>query len=101
MPSNHTQPAILSLGTAVPAHKGSQPEVGQWMADSFSGRRRVGRLVRMIHSQSGIDTRYACTTTHQGPVHESRFAPGTAPAQSATTAERMAIYEREAVPLGT
>jgi predicted naringenin-chalcone synthase len=55
----------------------------------------------MIHSQSGIDTRYACTTTHQGPVHESRFAPGTAPAQSATTAERMAIYEREAVPLGT
>jgi predicted naringenin-chalcone synthase len=71
------------------------------MADSFSGRRRVGRLIRMIHSQSGIDTRYACTTTHQGPVHESRFAPGTAPAQSATTAERMAIYEREAVPLGT
>ena len=100
MPSNHAQPAILSLGTAVPAHKGSQLEVGQWMANSFPDR-RLSRLIRMIHSQSGTDTRYACANTHDGPVQESRFAPGTPPERSATTAERMMIYERESVPLGT
>jgi predicted naringenin-chalcone synthase len=101
MPTNPVQPAILSLGTAVPPYKGSQPEIGQWMADSFPGRRRLGRLIRMIHRQSGIDTRYACTDTYHGPVGQSRYAPGTPPAHSATTAERMTIYERESGPLGT
>lgn len=95
------QPAILALGTALPTLHASQTEIGQWMADSFLGQRRLGRVIRMIHSQSGIETRYACANTLGGPVKESRFAPGNAPEQSATTVERMAIYEREAGPLGT
>jgi predicted naringenin-chalcone synthase len=70
------------------------------MAESFGDRRRVQRLVRMIHSQSGIETRYSCTPAYLEPPQASRIAPGVAPADSATTAERMQIYEREATPLG-
>ncbi len=57
----HPQPAILALGTALPRYSGSQEEIGRWMAESFGDRRRVQRLVRMVHSQSGIETRYSCT----------------------------------------
>lgn len=100
MQSHHPQSAILALGTALPAYSGSQDEIAAWMAESFS-ERRLQRLVRMIHSQSGIETRYSCAPAYLQPPQESRFAPGTSPANSATTAERMAVYEREAPPLGT
>lgn len=94
------QPAILALGTALPRYSGSQEEIGRWMAESFGDRRRVQRLVRMIHSQSGIETRYSCAPAYLEPPQTSRFAPGAAPQSSATTGERMQIYEREAAPLG-
>jgi predicted naringenin-chalcone synthase len=84
----------------VPAYKGDQTEIGRWMAQSFGSQRRLERLVRMIHSQSGIETRYSCTPAYLEPPQTSRFAPGIAPTHSATTAERMAVYERESVPLG-
>ncbi len=99
MGPHHPQPAILALGTALPRYSGSQEEIARWMADSFSDR-RLQRLVRMIHSQSGIDTRYSCAPAYLEPPQTSRFAPGAAPADSATTAERMVVYEREAPPLG-
>jgi predicted naringenin-chalcone synthase len=94
-----SQPAILALGTALPRFSGSQDEIAAWMAGSF-GERRLQRLVRMIHSQSGIETRYSCAPAYLEPPQQSRFAPGADPANSATTAERMAVYEREAPPLG-
>lgn len=99
MPANHSQPAILALGTALPRYCGSQEEIGRWMADSFADR-RVQRLVRMIHSQSGIDRRFSCAPAYLDPPQQSRFAPGASLAHSATTAERMQVYEREAPPLG-
>ena len=88
------------LGTALPRYSGSQEEIGRWMAESFGDRRRVQRLVRMIHSQSGIETRYSCAPAYLEPPQSSRFAPGADPRSSATTAERMQVYEREATPLG-
>jgi predicted naringenin-chalcone synthase len=56
LPPHHPQPAILALGTALPQYSGSQDEIAAWMAESF-GERRLQRLVRMIHNQSGIETR--------------------------------------------
>ena len=100
MLAKHPQPAILALGTALPRYCGSQEEIGRWMAESFADRRRVQRLVRMIHSQSGIETRYSCAPAYLEPPQSSRFAPGADPSCSATTAERMQVYEREATPLG-
>ena len=100
MLAKYPQPAILALGTALPRYSISQAEIGRWIAESFGDRRRMQRLVRMVHSQSGIETRYSCLPAHLESPLTSRFAPGAAPENSASTGERMQIYEREATPLG-
>ncbi len=93
--------SILALGTAVPPFKAAQQDIGDWMAEAFEGQRALQRLVRMAHRYSGIETRHGCTNDYHVPVAESRFAPGRLPAESPTTAERMEVYQRESVPLGT
>ena len=92
--------AVLALGTAVPAYQSSQAEVSQWMAASFEARPALGRWLKGIYANSGIETRYACVPDFCQPPQHSRLAPGLAPAETLTTAERMAIYERESVMLG-
>jgi predicted naringenin-chalcone synthase len=92
--------AILSLGAAVPGYQARQCDVAQWMIASFGDSPTVGRLLRSIYACSGIDTRYTCIDDYLHPVAESRFAPGQPLPRIATTAQRMAIYEREAPPLG-
>lgn len=94
------QPAILALGTAVPQYCVPQQEIGQWMAASFHGQPVIQRLVRSIHAYSGIDARHSCTPEYLVPATESPLAPGQSLDKTLTTAERMAIYERESIPLG-
>ncbi|MEZ4557186.1 MAG: hypothetical protein R2854_12185 [Caldilineaceae bacterium] len=60
-------PAILALGTAVPAFSASQSEVGEWMAASFAGRPALQRLIRAIHTLSGIERRHSCTPEYLCP----------------------------------
>lgn len=95
------RPAILALGRAVPPYCQQQCKVGQWMAESFGTQRRPARLLRTLHRYSGIETRYSCTPYYHQPPNESPLAPGVCPERSATTAERMCLYEQASVPLGT
>ncbi len=92
--------AILALGTAVPVYKAKQVEVGQWMAQSFVNRPEIGRWLRAIFANAGVETRYSCIDDYVRPVAEARFAPGHPPEDAPSTAERMAIYQRESIPLG-
>jgi len=92
--------AVLSLGTAVPRYCATQTAVGQWMADSFATQPAMGRWLKRLYAKSGIETRYACVPDFSQPPAGSRLAPGQAPADTLTTAERMAIYQREATDLG-
>jgi predicted naringenin-chalcone synthase len=71
------------------------------MAASFEAQPNVGRWLKRLYAHSGIDTRYTCVSDFLEPPHHSRLAPGQDPAKTLTTAERMAIYEQESVPLGT
>lgn len=91
--------SLLSVGTSVPAHWLSQDEISQWMAGAFSERPAVARAVRSLHTHSGIDRRYSCCPEYLRPVEDSRFTPGEGGA-APTTADRMAIYAREAPALG-
>jgi predicted naringenin-chalcone synthase len=93
--------AILSIGTAVPQHCVNQEFVGRWMAESVGNDTPKARWIRRLYAGSGIETRYPCQSYGDVSPGESRFAPGCDPAQAATTAERMEIYEREAVIVGT
>jgi predicted naringenin-chalcone synthase len=94
-----TAPAILGFGCATPAYQASQSAVAQWMSASFADRPAVGRLLRSLYAGSGVETRHSCIDDYLHPPECSRYAPGRPLEQVATTAERMAIYEREAPSL--
>ena len=91
--------ALLSIGTAVPTYWLPQDEISQWMAGAFSDQPAVARAIRSLHRHSGIERRYSCCPEYLQPVENSRFTPGESEA-APTTAERMAIYAREAPALG-
>lgn len=93
------RPALLALGTAVPAYCMSQQTIARWVMDAFAEQPALQRLVRILYAHSGIDTRYTCTPDYLRPVQDSRFSPARPLHETPTTAERMAIYERESVPL--
>jgi predicted naringenin-chalcone synthase len=97
---HQTTAAILAIGTAVPRYQARQADVVEWMIASFTDRPAVARLLRSLYASSGIETRHSCIADFLHPAEHSRFAPGRPLAELATTAERMAIYEREAAPLG-
>lgn len=105
LPEPQTQPkmrfpAIVALGTALPEASGSQEEIGEWMAASFGERSAQGRILRALCRESGIERRYSCAPHYLAPPQECRFAPGVSADRSPSTAERMAIYEQAAAPLG-
>lgn len=92
-------PAILALGTAVPQFRLQQAAIGEWMATAFTDQPRIARLIRAAHAQSGIETRYSCIPDYGQATCNSRYTLGGDLQDSATTAERMALYTRESVPL--
>ena len=93
--------ALLAFGTALPPYKVAQADIGEWMANSLGQQSATGRLLRRLHASSGIAMRHSCSPDYLLPPAQSRFAPGQPLANAPTTAERMAIYTREAPPLGT
>lgn len=94
-----TESAILALGTAVPPYRYQQEDLAQWMAAGFTEQPALARMIRAVHTQSGIETRYSCLPDYGDATSASRFTLGGELAKSATTAQRMAIYERASVPL--
>jgi predicted naringenin-chalcone synthase len=101
MVQDRPQVALLALGTAVPSHRFQQTALGRWMADSLGMQPALSRWIRRLYDLSGIETRYSCLPDPAAPPSMSRFAPGHPPADTPTTSERMAIYQREATAIGT
>lgn len=99
MPQHERRVAMLALGTAVPEYRSDQIAIGQWMAASFDDQPVLGRWLKRIYANSGIKTRHACVPDFLEAPRLSRLAPGQKAAETLTTAERMAIYERESVGL--
>jgi predicted naringenin-chalcone synthase len=97
---NGQRVAVLSLGTAVPQYRATQAAVAEWLAASFKTQPVLGRWLKRVFAHAGVETRYACVPDFLQPPAHSRLAPGRPLAEALTTAERMAIYEREAVALG-
>ncbi|HWQ11889.1 MAG TPA: type III polyketide synthase [Roseiflexaceae bacterium] len=98
----HTQvtPAILGLGTAVPPHCVAQSYLSEWLAEALAGQPALARWVRSLYRLSGIETRHSCLPDASLPPGGSRFAPTRSLQEAPTTAERMAIYAREAPAIG-
>ena len=95
-----TKPALLSIGTAVPNFELNQEVVGKWVANSLNASPALRRWISSLYKLSGIETRYSCLSDAADFTKESSFTPGTPLEQTPTTADRMKIYQREAVELG-
>jgi predicted naringenin-chalcone synthase len=100
MPLQTVRPGLLAIGTAVPPYQIDQTAVGACVAESLNAGPPLRRWIKRLYELSGIETRYSCLPEATSLNLDSAFAPGLALADSPTTAERMAIYQREAVALG-
>jgi len=92
--------ALLAFGSAVPPYRLEQAQVADWMVEAFQADPKRTRWLRYLYACSGIETRYSCLPDTTSPPALSRFAPHRTLADAPTTAERMAIYKRAAVPVG-
>src|SRR5690349_16058272 len=101
MGQDRSHVALLALGTAVPRYRYQQTALCDWMADALDMSPALRRWMRQLYQLSGIETRYTCLPDLGMPPAEARFTPGHTPADTPTTAERMAIYQHEATALGT
>ncbi|PZD96319.1 type III polyketide synthase [Paenibacillus sambharensis] len=99
--SGQEAPAILGIGTALPPHKLEQKEAAGRLAEAFGSQSDTGRWVRRLFRQCGVETRYTCEPDLLPAAAGSRYLgdPLTLKEGAPTTAERMAVYRREAVPL--
>lgn len=94
MKSVPPRPALLALGTAIPAHRIAQVQLCRWMIASLREQPALGRWLQWLYDHSGIETHYFCLADAWQPPEQSRFAPHQPHARAPTTAERMAIYDR-------
>ncbi|HTE07019.1 MAG TPA: type III polyketide synthase [Planctomycetota bacterium] len=96
--------AILGLGTAVPERRVSQADALALALELWPYTEEQRRLLPLLYRRAGVQQRHTVLAPPAGgmlravaprDVHEGRAAPGAVP----TTAERLAVYAREAGPL--
>ncbi|MEY9094130.1 type III polyketide synthase [Paenibacillus sp. RC84] len=91
--------AILGIGTAVPAYPLKQSEVVLRLVQALERYPDSARWAKRLFKQCGVETRYTCEPGLLGPISSCRYLPDTEPGLIPSTAERMALYKRESVPL--
>ncbi|UQZ82278.1 Alpha-pyrone synthesis polyketide synthase-like Pks18 [Paenibacillus konkukensis] len=92
--------ALLGIGTSVPAYRIEQIEAAQRLTDALKDHPDSMRWAKRIFKQCAVETRYTCEPELLKPAAQCRYSPGTPEEDVPTTAERMAVYKRESVPLG-
>ncbi|MBD2847713.1 type III polyketide synthase [Paenibacillus sp. IB182496] len=92
---------IAGIGTAVPEHRMDQEELTGRLLEALHSQPAAARWAKRLLRQSGVQTRYTCDPSLLEPAGTCRYWPLDGQTERIpTTAERMAVYKREAVPLG-
>ncbi|HZH96859.1 MAG TPA: type III polyketide synthase [Flavisolibacter sp.] len=88
---------IISIGTAVPAHRHNQMDILQFMQQVYAATEADKRKMRFLYGQSGIDQRYSVVSDYSRPVQEWKFYPQTEGLDPFPSLEqRMAVYNKQA-----
>lgn len=91
---------IISIGTAVPAHRHAQSDIRQFMERVFALDPAERRKLRFLYQQSAIDYRYSVIPDYSLPPSEWSFYPDGESLEPVPTIEkRMEWYNRYAVEL--
>jgi alkylresorcinol/alkylpyrone synthase len=91
---------IVSIGTAVPAHKHRQEDIMQFMQQVYAMTETDKRKLKFLYHQSGITTRYSVVPDYNRHINEWRFYPQTENLEPFPSLEmRMAWYQKYAASL--
>lgn len=93
--------AILGMGTALPLHKVAQEDITDLIASSLRENPDLARFARRIFKSCGVETRYTVESSYLGSLVDCRYLPSNNQTEIPSTEERMATYQREALPLAT
>lgn len=91
--------AITAIGTATPPYRRPQQEIAELMSEGFFLTSTQKKLLKRIYKSSGIDQRHSVLKDYCNLPGEFEFFPNDPAAPFPTTAQRMAIYKANALPL--
>jgi alpha-pyrone synthase len=91
---------INAIGTAVPIHAYPQAQIGGFMADALALNDTDRRKLNALYRQTRIGTRHSVLPDYGRTADAFTFYPQSTDLEPfPTTADRMAVYRREVVPL--
>lgn len=90
--------AMLGIGTAVPRWRLDQADTALRLAEALRNNPGAARWARRVFRQQGIESRHTCEPNLLEAAGACRYFPHSR-AEAPDTAERMARYRREALPL--
>lgn len=98
---NATNPkiAILGIGTAVPEYQLNQADTAHRLSEALGNNTDSARWAKRLFKQCGVENRYTCEPNLLETAQDCRYFSRKSLQAVPTTAERMAIYKRESVPL--
>jgi len=91
--------AILGIGTAVPEYRLNQADTAQRLSEALRDNTDSARWAKRLFKQCGVENRYTCEPNLLESAEDCRYFSQQSLQAVPTTAERMAIYKRESVPL--
>lgn len=90
---------ITAIGTATPAFKGSQQQVVDFMSEALQLSASQQRRLKILYENTGIAYRYSVLRDFQKSIGEFEFFPNDRANPFPSTAQRMKIYQQQALPL--
>jgi predicted naringenin-chalcone synthase len=91
---------IISIGTALPAHKHRQEDILHFMQHVYAMNEVDKRKLKFLYHQSSIEHRYSVIPDYSRHISEWKFFPqGENLEPFPSLEERMVLYNRHAAPL--
>ncbi|MEO5999771.1 MAG: type III polyketide synthase [Chitinophagaceae bacterium] len=91
---------IISIGTAVPAHRHRQDDILQFMQNVYAMDIAGRRKLKYLYHQSSIEHRYSVISDYSRPAAEWKFYPHSENLEPFPSLElRMSLYNKYAAPL--
>ena len=92
--------SILSIGTAVPAHRAKQSDLALFMTKYLGLDRTSARRLQVLYNLSGIKERYSVIPDFTSASEDFHFFPLDESQPQPSTRERMELYQYYAAELG-
>jgi len=89
---------IISIGTAVPAHRHEQDDILRFMQMVYATNETDKRKMKFIYHQSGIDTRYSVIPDYSRDIYDWKFYPQSENLEPFPSLEQRMMYYNKFAP---